>query len=73
MRLKELNLLNLSKTRLQNDFITMLKHFQEEKMPNAKRLFNLVEAGITRAKVLNLKPDTFKLEIRHILLILWPT
>lgn len=45
--------------------ITMYKYLQREKIPGPKGLFNLAEKGITRTNCWKLKPDQFKLEIRH--------
>lgn len=45
--------------------ITMYKYLQREKIPGPKGLFNLTEKGITRTNCWKLKPDQFKLEIRH--------
>lgn len=43
----------------------MITVYNCKKIPDTKRLFNLAEKGIKRATVLKLKPDKFRLGIRH--------
>lgn len=44
-------------------------HRGKKKIPESRGLFNAVEKGGTRARGWTLKPNKFKLEIKHIILI----
>jgi len=64
-RLKDLNLFSLLKWRLRGDCSTAYQYLHMARMLGINVLFNLAGKGTSRTNGWELKPDKFKLQIRH--------